>query len=312
LADVSEVAAGVFMIDERLYSLPQWGSAFLVNEAKKALIDSGPATSAAVVLEGIRQAGVRPEDIDYIIITHIHLDHCGGAGELLKYMPRAKVMVHRRGARHLADPARLVKSTREAQGEDGLARVGNMVPIPAERIIEVGDGERLALSNRQTLEFMETPGHAPHEICIFESRNKGVFSGDAVSLHRADGAVFLPYHPPPAFDLADALDTLDRLAKLDADKLYYSHYGVGRDAARELQAAREKLLGWHEIARRAAAEGDLDGLAERFIAQAKTELGPLKSTPALYDYVADIDLALVAAGHVKYYRDKGFSQLEAK
>jgi glyoxylase-like metal-dependent hydrolase (beta-lactamase superfamily II) len=313
LADVSEVAARVYMIDERLYSLPQWGSVFLLDEDKKALIDSGPSTSSRYVLDGIRAAGVRPADIDYIIVTHVHLDHSGAAGGLLEEMPRAQVVVHHKGARHLTDPRRLLASTIEAQGAAADARLGEVRPVDPARVQAVREGDTITLSDKQVLKFMETPGHAPHELCIYESRNRGVFTGDAVALNLAGGEVFLPYHPPPAFDLEKCLATLRRLQALQAGIIYYAHFGFSTAVERDLDLAVEKLLGWHRIATEALAQGDSVGLDGRFIAQALTELGPLRGTPALYDYMADIDLALVAAGHAKYYREKGIAkELEAR
>ncbi|MFC1870201.1 MBL fold metallo-hydrolase, partial [Chloroflexota bacterium] len=122
MADVIEVGENIHLIDNRLYSIPELGATYLINEEKKALVETGPTSSAGFILDGLKEAGVKPGDIDYIIVTHIHLDHAGGAGFLLKYMPQAKVVVHHRGARHLADPARLVKSMREAQGEEKFAK----------------------------------------------------------------------------------------------------------------------------------------------------------------------------------------------
>ena len=103
MAEVAEVAENVYLIDNQLYSIPEWGSVYLLDEENKALIETGPATSATHVINGIRQIGIEPEDIAYIIVTHIHLDHAGGAGVLLKDMPRARVLVHYRGARHLVN-----------------------------------------------------------------------------------------------------------------------------------------------------------------------------------------------------------------
>jgi glyoxylase-like metal-dependent hydrolase (beta-lactamase superfamily II) len=301
------------MIDERLYSLPQWGSVFLLDEDKKALIDCGPTTSSRFVLEGIRAADVNPADIDYIIVTHVHLDHSGAAGKLLEEMPRARVVVHHKGVRHVTDPRRLLASTLEAQGAAAEARLGEVRPVDPARVQPVREGDTIILGDKQVLKFMEAPGHAPHELCICESRNGGVFTGDAVALNLAGGEVFLPYHPPPAFDLEQSLATIERLKALQAGIIYYAHFGFSTTVERDLKLATEKLLGWHRLAAEALEQGDRDGLEERFIAQALPELGPLKSTPALYDYMADIDLALVAAGHAKYYREKGIARnLEAR
>ena len=117
MADIKEVAENIYQIDNGVYGVKGWGAVYLINEEGKALIDSGPTSSAPVVLEGMAQVGVKPEDINYIVATHIHLDHSGGAGFLLQKMPQAKVVVHQRGAKHLIDPSRLVASMVAVQGE---------------------------------------------------------------------------------------------------------------------------------------------------------------------------------------------------
>ncbi|MFP4642105.1 MAG: MBL fold metallo-hydrolase [Dehalococcoidia bacterium] len=121
MVDVSEVAQNIYMIDDQLFSIPEWGSVYLINEEKKALIECGPTTSANTVLDGIREVGVRPEHISYLIVTHIHLDHAGGAGVLARHMPQAQVVVHHKGAQHLINPERLVESAREARESEVMA-----------------------------------------------------------------------------------------------------------------------------------------------------------------------------------------------
>ncbi|GAH08832.1 unnamed protein product, partial [marine sediment metagenome] len=175
MVEVSKVAENIYMIDDQLYSIPKYGSVYLINEEKKALIDSGPTTSANSVLNGIKAIGVRPEDIDYIIVTHIHLDHAGGVGVLLRYMPQAQVVVHYKGARHLVNPAKLISSMIADQGEEVMIRYGEVVPIESSRVQAIYDGDTIKLSDRQVLKFVDAPGHASHELCIYESRNNGIY-----------------------------------------------------------------------------------------------------------------------------------------
>ena len=161
MVDIKEVAENIYLIDDQLYSNPEWGSVYLINEEKKALVDTGPATSVSVVLDGIKRAGVRSEDIDYIIVTHIHLDHAGGTGVIIKGMPHAQVLVHHKGARHLVNPAKLISSAIEVQGEETMVKHGEVVPIEAERVKLVYEGDVLKLSDEQVLRFIDAPGHAP-------------------------------------------------------------------------------------------------------------------------------------------------------
>lgn len=304
MVDINEVAENIFMIDDQLYSIPKWGSVYLINEEKKALVESGPATSAEVVIDGIRSIGIIAEDIAYIIVTHIHLDHAGGAGVLLRDMPQAQVVVHHKGARHLVYPEKLVNSVVEAQGKEALVRCGEVVPIEQERVQSVSDGDTIRLSDKQVLRFIDAPGHAPHELCIYESRNQGLFTGDAVAVSLSEGEVFLPFQPPPDFDLEQNNNTIKKLMEVKAKAIYYSHFGVSSKVEEDLQLALDKLQVWHNIVVEAVKEGSFAGLAEKLIAQARAELEPLRKIEPLYDYVANIHLPLVAAGHIKYYQEK--------
>ena len=304
MVDIKEVAEDIYLIDNQLYSIPKWGSVYLVNEAKKALIDTGPTTSSKAVLEGIKRVGVSPEDIDYLIVTHIHLDHAGGVGTLLKYMPQARVVVHHKGARHLVNPVRLVDSVREAQGEKVMRLLGEVVPVETERVMPVSGDDVIKLSAQQALRFIDAPGHASHELCIYESRNHGLFSGDAVAISVAENKILLPVTPPPSFDLEAYLDTLERLMTLKATALYFAHFGVVDKVQENLQLAMDKLRFWDKIVSKAIKEDGFDWAAEKFRAQLYLELEPVRKTASLYKYLTEGLVPLNVAGYIKYYQDK--------
>ncbi len=304
MVDINEVAENIYMIDDQLYSIPKWGSVYLLNEERKTLIESGPAASANIVLEGINKVGVRPQDIAYIVVTHIHLDHAGGAGLLLKDMPQAQVVVHYKGARHLVNPARLVSSVIAVQGEEIMMRVGEVVPIEANRIQEIHDGDTIELGDKQVLKFIDTPGHAPHELCIYESRNGGLFTGDAVGMYVAEGEVLQPLSPPPDFDLELYINTLERLMRLNATTIYFSHFGISNKVPQNLQLAIDKLRIWDDIVEKAARENALGSAAERMIAQACVELEPVRGKKSLYEYLTRQAMPLSAAGFMKNYQER--------
>lgn len=306
MVDINEVAKNIYLIDDYLYSIPKFGSVYLLNEEKKVLVDTGVVTSASAVLDGIRKVGVRPEDIAYIIVTHIHLDHAGGVGVLLKDMPQAQVVVHHKGARHLIDPVRLVNSSIEVQGEEFIAGQGEVLPIERHRVQEIHDGDTIRLGKEQLLKFIDAPGHAPHELCISETRNGGLFVGDAVGVSIAENEILLPFHPPPDFDLELCLNTLERLAKLAPTVLYYAHFGVSNKVQENIRLAREKLQVWDDIVTKAIKEDAFDDAARRLMAQAYAELEPIKgveSLRSLYEYMVKIYIHLVVAGHIKYYQE---------
>ncbi|MFC1980779.1 MBL fold metallo-hydrolase [Chloroflexota bacterium] len=304
MGGVNEVAENIYLIDSQLYSIPQYGSVYLINEEKKALVDTGPATSAEAVLDGINKAGVRPEEIDYLIITHIHLDHAGGAGLLTKSMPRAQVLVHHRGSRHLVNPAKLVSSVIEAQGEEAMMKNGEVVPIEAARVKPVYDGDTLRLSERQLLQFIDAPGHAPHELCIYETRNKGLFTGDVIGIYIAESEVLLPVTPPPGFDSKLYVDSLEKLMELNIARLYFAHFGVTSEVQGILKLAVHKIKVWDEIVIQAMTESKFDGVAERMAAQRYAELEPLKTKESLYNHLFDNVNNANVAGFIKYYREK--------
>ena len=303
MADIVEVAENIYLIDDQLYSIPKWGSVYLLNEEKKAIIETGPATSASAVINGIRQLGIEPADIAYIIVTHIHLDHAGGAGVLLKDMPQAQVAVHYKGAPHLIDPTRLVNSAIEAQGKEIIARCGQVLPIESHRVQAIHEGDTIILGKKQSLKFLDAPGHAPHELCIYETRNGGLFGGDAIAVYIPDHDILLPYHPPPDFNRELCFKTLERLAKLAPTMIYYSHFGVNNQVSEHLRIAREKLQVWDDIVAKAINENAFDDAMGRLIAQACTDLEPVKAAEYLYEYLVKIHIPMCAAGHIKYYQE---------
>jgi glyoxylase-like metal-dependent hydrolase (beta-lactamase superfamily II) len=304
MVDVKEVVEKIYLIDNKLYSIPKWGSVYLINEERKALIDPGPTTSANTVLEGIRKAGVRPEDIDYLIATHIHLDHAGGAGVLVRNMPRARVVVHHKGAKHLANPAKLVSSVMAAMGEEMMRKCGEVVPVEEERIKPVREGDSIEMGDKQVLRFIEAPGHASHELCIHESRNNGLFSGDAIGVSVADNEVLIPVTPPPSFDLEVYLQTLRRLKTLKASAIYYAHFGVSNKVAEDLKLAMDKLKSWADIVVKALDEDGFDSAAKKLRAQLYLELEPVRKAGSLYKYLTSGIVALNVAGYIKYYQNK--------
>lgn len=303
MVDIKEVAENIYQIDNEIYWVRGWGSVYLIKEEGKALIDTGPTTSAPIILEGMAKVGVSPEDINYIIATHIHLDHSGGAGFLLPKMPRAKVIVHPRGARHLIDPTRLVASMVSVQGEATKKMFGEVVPVAEDRIQVVGEGEKIDLGCEQILRMINAPGHAPHELCVYESRNNGVFTGDAAGMFLGDGISF-PLTPPPSFDAEVYTGTLEKLADLAPSRLYVAHFGATTRVQEHFQSVIEELRLMAELAARAAKAGKLDGLAEKLIAQKSAKLAPLKGKPLLYQYVVDHAIPTNVSGFIKYYQEK--------
>jgi glyoxylase-like metal-dependent hydrolase (beta-lactamase superfamily II) len=283
--------------------MPRSGAVYLVNEDRKALIEAGPPSSANAVLDGVREVGVRPEDIEYIIVTHVHLDHAGGAGTLLKYMPKAMVVAHNKGIKHLINPQKLIEGMRQAQGEEFLAKTGEVLPVPPERVLGVYDGDVIKLSSGQTLKIIDTPGHAPHHISIFESRSGGVFSGEAAASLMADQRILLPINSPPAFNFEDFINSIKLLMKLEPSKLYYSHFGATDAVQENLELALERTLTWDRIVTEALEAGSLDGVAERMADESRDEIEIARDFKGLYEFITN-NIPVCAAAHIQYHRNK--------
>ena len=304
MVDIKEVAENILLIDNELYSIPKWGSVYLINEERKALVDPGPATSVNTVLAGMEKAGVDPGEIDYVIATHIHLDHAGGIGELLKHMPQAKVLVHEKGARHLVNPERLMKSFAFTMGERMMRKTGPVAPIDEKRVVPVSGGEVFKLGEKQSLRLLHTPGHAPHQLCILESRNNGLFSGDAVGISVAEGKVLIPATPPPAFDLELYLSSLQKLMELNASLIYFAHFGVTGKVKESIAIAADKLKAWNTLVSQAFNESGFEAAFTKIRAQLYAELEPARESESLYQYLADGIVAMNITGFLKYFQDK--------
>jgi glyoxylase-like metal-dependent hydrolase (beta-lactamase superfamily II) len=309
---VRQVAKNVYSIDDQLYSIAGLGSVYLLIEEKIALIDSGPTTSAEAVLQGIREIGVRPEEVSYIVITHIHLDHSGGVGVLLKEMPGARVVVHHKALKHIINPARLISSAVQAQGQEVMVRNGAVLPVEEGRTMAVHDLDVLGLGDEQVLSFREAPGHAPHHLCIYESRNRGVFVGDAVG-HQVEGTdIMVPITPPPGFDLELYLKTLEGLGQLEASRIYFAHSGVSDQVQEKLGTAAKKLDERQALIEQFCAENNLGIAAERIVDHICDEIVSLKKNLLpIYNYWASVDIPMSAAEHVRYYRKTHSLQVDS-
>lgn len=250
---------GITAIDAH-YVRPGLAAIHLMEEGgRAAFIDTGTSHSVPGVLAVLRRKAIPLENVDYVIVTHVHLDHAGGAGALMAHLPNARLVVHPRGARHMIDPSRLVAGAATVYGEDGMDRLfGRIVPVPAERVIEAPDGFSLSLNGRPLL-FLDTPGHARHHFCIYDENSRGVFTGDTfgISYREFDvaGREFIfPTTTPVQFEPEAAHASIDRLMELKPVHMYLTHYGqVSRpeQLAVELHRTLDDFVGLAESVRQA-------------------------------------------------------------
>lgn len=212
------------LADVRMFGQEAFGAVYLIDDDRKAIIETGTSWEVDRILEAVKSFGLKPADIDALIVSHIHLDHAGGAGFLLESMPRATVYVHERGHKHLVDPTRLVASAQAALGPEEANLFGAMRPIPADRLVAAKDGDTLDLG-RHVLRFLDSPGHAPHELTILDERTHALYTGDAAGLYFPGDEILMPIAPAPAFDLEANLRTFKRILALAPRALLFSHYG---------------------------------------------------------------------------------------
>lgn len=209
---------------------------YLITDGGGALIEPGPASLIPVIRAAIKQLGM--SSLAYVIPTHIHLDHAGALGELSRLFPEAKVVVSPEGAKHATDPSKLIQSTRMVFGEGFEEVFGAILPVPESQLIIARDGQRLSLDGRKLI-VIHTPGHAPHHIALFDSKEGGLFCGEALGLIYNADTDPLPAAPPPSFNIEEYLDSMERLRQLQPRILFYSHDGIGKDPENLISKAAE-------------------------------------------------------------------------
>ncbi|MFC2035770.1 MBL fold metallo-hydrolase [Chloroflexota bacterium] len=259
MTNVSEVADGIYQIDINGVNPPVLLGPpicsmiyFITNNGQTALIETGPAKVAPIVLDVICQLGHDPSRLSYIILTHIHLDHAGGVGTLAQQLPQLQVLVHPRGAKHLIDPSKLIEGTRQAYDTGFEDVYGPILPIPERQIHAVKDEEFISLGDKE-LRIIYAPGHASHQMCIYEAKNQGVFSGDVLgSPKNAIGMVKWV----GGFDFDAALNTIDKLRKLNPKIVFCSHGGVNRDASKLIQSVWSNTKAYGDIILKAIRAGE--------------------------------------------------------
>lgn len=234
-----ELPASIEIIDTKLAGRPGITAAYLVRGERPALVETGAFTSTRTVVDAVTAAGIGPDDLAWIVLTHIHLDHCGGTGGVAAAFPNATVVVHPRGPRHLADPARLVSATAAVHGER-FPIYGGLDPTPAERIVAAEDGHLVDLGGGRALRMFNTPGHAKHHMAVFDEETGTVFAGDLMGVRMGPGEQY-PAMPPADIDCEGWLESLDRVEALGPEIICAAHFGPLEDTAQGLATVREQV-----------------------------------------------------------------------
>jgi glyoxylase-like metal-dependent hydrolase (beta-lactamase superfamily II) len=248
---IESLGSDVFHIDTRMGGYEGITSGYLIRSSRPCLIETGTARSAEVVIRALAELGIGPEDLSTIVVTHIHLDHAGGVGDIAEAFPQAQVVVQERGARHLADPSRLVASAHRVFGEAMDRLFGDLRPVPAERLVTIADVGSIDLGDGRRLDAFHNPGHASHHVGLLDSESGDLYTGDAAGVYVPETADVRPSTPPPDFDLDLTLASLDKMRDADANRLLFSHFGPVTDVASTLDRSEEELRLWVDVVRAA-------------------------------------------------------------
>ena len=258
-AGVTPLGHDVFEIDTRMAGYSQITAGYLILADRPCLVETGTAPSAPVVRDALAALGVGPGDLATVVVTHIHLDHAGGVGDIAGMYPAAEIVVHERGARHLADPSRLMASARMVYGDDLDWLFGELAPTPRERIRAVEERGSVDLGGGRSLDSHYSPGHAKHHVGLIDSASGDLYVGDAAGVFLPQTGDLRPASPPPDFDLPVALESLRLFGALAPQRLLFSHFGPVADVTGTLERSAEELNVWVAETRRARSAGlDLD------------------------------------------------------
>ncbi|HET6616265.1 MAG TPA: MBL fold metallo-hydrolase [Gemmatimonadota bacterium] len=300
-----EVAPGITAIDTFFGGRERYTAAYLLHADEPAIVETGPTTSFEHVVAGLGELGIGSGDLAHVVVTHIHLDHAGGVGRIAERYPNAAIWVHERGARHLADPSRLVASAERIYGPPLLAsRFGAVEPVAPPRIRAVDGGAIIELGGR-TLEVLATPGHAKHHMALVDSATGAVFTGDALGIHPPDAPVLRPATPPPDYDLELAVSSIRAIReRARGSKVLFSHFGPVEEVDRICDLAERRFRSWTEaVGRELERSDDLDEIVRVLdrVAQEDAETGS-EATLDLQRMETLSSVRMNAMGIVRYWQ----------
>lgn len=299
----------IHLIDGFDLDVPGRTGTYVIDEAELTLVETGPSPSIKYVKNGLDALGFSLEEVKYIIVTHIHLDHAGGTGLLLRECPNATVIVHERGVKHLAAPRKLAAGARAVYGDSFEELFEPIVPVPEERMLIKGEGDTLQISQYCTLEFFNTPGHSRHHFSIYDPVSNGIFTGDTVGIRyeqlARDGLdFFLPSTSPNHFDPQAMRESIQRIRKMNVDRIYFGHFGMTERVEEALIQVAEWLEVFVQIGDEVFAEGKAyDDLSERMFQRVRSYLKSL-GVPEEHDVyvIINLDMQVSALGLIDYFQ----------
>lgn len=314
MGKVKRLSDRISMIDTFDLGMKGRTSAYVLHEEKLTLIEPSASPSIPHIKSGLAELGLSVSDLEYIIVTHVHLDHAGSAGLLIKECPNAQIAVHPKGVRHLINPERLIAGAKEVYKEHFDSLFAPVLPVPEERILIKKDEDLLEISENCILKFIDTPGHANHHFSIFHPISKGIFTGDVMGILYQDdvsGRFFLPSSSPNQFNPEAMLRSLSRLEALEPEILFFSHFGPLEEPNKAFHDLRKWLPVFLNSAELAAADSSDKSAADQVKAteaeliKQVTKYLDEKNVPRghpVYD-ILNLDLAVSAMGLVYYFHE---------
>lgn len=296
---------GIAAVDVEFTRVGMATAHILIEQGRVAIIDCGTNLAVPIILDALRELDIATQQVDLLILTHVHLDHAGGADALMQALPNARLVVHPRGARHMIDPSKLMAAATAVYGEAVMQKnYGTLQPIPEQRVVVTHDEQVIELADRPLL-FLDTPGHCKHHHCVYDRKSRGVFSGDnfGVSYRELDvagRALSIPTTSPSQFDPSAAHNSITRLMSLSPEWMFMTHYTRVGDLARIAADLHELLDGYVDIAekhrnmgsdRKSTIEGDLKQLI-----LAKTYQHGVTLSEAAILEILGVDIELNAQG----------------
>lgn len=308
-AKIHKLNERIYLIDGFDGNISDKTGTYVINEEHITLIDTCSSPSLPHIKAGLTELNIRLEQIEYIIVTHIHLDHAGAAGLLAQQCPNANVVVHPKGARHLEDPSRLIQGAKAVYGDRFKLLFDPIVPIPKKKLIIKHDEETLMIGKDCELIFYDTPGHANHHFSVYDPISKGIFTGDTLGvyypqLEEFGLQLFLPATSPNQFDPEKTLASLEKLKKLEIERIYFGHFNMTENVEKVYEQLTDWLPLYVSIGKEAEQAGEnSEELVIRLqkLIQAKLRSFNVPDDHPFY-HLLTVDLQIFAMGLLDYIK----------